>query len=141
MILLDTDHINVLQTAEGPAYESFVEKLTAAPDQDLVTTVITLEEQMRGWLALINRARDTERQVPPYERLASMVEFFCQWTILPFDERAAEEFEQLRRQKIRIGTMDLKIAAIALVQEATVLSANLRDFRQVPHLRVEDWLH
>jgi tRNA(fMet)-specific endonuclease VapC len=36
--------------------------------------------------------------------------------------------------------MDLKIASIALVQDALLLSANLRDFQQVPELRVEDWL-
>ena len=59
-----------------------------------MTTVITLEEQMRGWLALINRAGDAKRQVSSYERLASIVEFFCQWIILPFDERAAGQFEQ-----------------------------------------------
>lgn len=37
--------------------------------------------------------------------------------------------------------MDLKIASIALSQDALVLSANLRDFEQVPNLQVEDWLH
>ena len=36
--------------------------------------------------------------------------------------------------------MDLKIAAIVLARQATFLSANLRDFRQVPNLYVEDWL-
>ena len=36
--------------------------------------------------------------------------------------------------------MDLKIASIVLVHDATLLSRNLRDFRQVPGLRVEDWL-
>lgn len=47
----------------------------------------------------------------------------------------------VRRQKIRLGTMDLKIAAIALIHDSTLLSANLRDFQQVPNLRAEDWLH
>jgi tRNA(fMet)-specific endonuclease VapC len=37
-------------------------------------------------------------------------------------------------------TMDLKIAAIALVNQVLFLSANLRDFEQVPGLRVENWL-
>jgi tRNA(fMet)-specific endonuclease VapC len=53
---------------------------------------------------------------------------------------AADVFRQLRRQKIRIGSRDLKIAAIALAQGALLLSANLRDFEKVPGLRVENWL-
>jgi tRNA(fMet)-specific endonuclease VapC len=47
----------------------------------------------------------------------------------------------LRAQRIRIGTMDLKIAAIALVHDALLLSANLRDFQQVPNLRVANWIN
>ncbi len=46
----------------------------------------------------------------------------------------------LRRQKLRIGTRDLKIAATAFVTHALLLSANRSDFQQVPGLRVENWL-
>ena len=35
--------------------------------------------------------------------------------------------------------MDLRIASIAFVTGATLLSRNLRNFRQVPGLAVEDW--
>jgi tRNA(fMet)-specific endonuclease VapC len=41
---------------------------------------------------------------------------------------------------VRIGSMDLKIASIALTNGAFVLSANLQDFQKVPGLRVENWL-
>ena len=60
--------------------------------------------------------------------------------ILPFDEAAARQFDNLRRQKLRIGSRDLKIAATALVNHALLLSANLIDFKRVPGLRVENWL-
>jgi tRNA(fMet)-specific endonuclease VapC len=46
----------------------------------------------------------------------------------------------LRNARVRIDTMDLKIASTALVRQALLLSANLRDFRKVPGLRVESWL-
>jgi tRNA(fMet)-specific endonuclease VapC len=59
--------------------------------------------------------------------------------VLAFDEAAAAVFQRLRRTRLRIGTMDLKIAAIVLSRDATLLSRNLADFRQVPGLRVEDW--
>ena len=54
--------------------------------------------------------------------------------------RRNEDFMRLRRERIRIGTQDLKIASIALHTGALLLSANLRDFEKVPGLRVEDWL-
>jgi tRNA(fMet)-specific endonuclease VapC len=66
--------------------------------------------------------------------------FFATWDILAWEESAVKEFESLRQRKIRIGTMDLKIASIVLAHHATLLTANLRDFQQVPGLRAEDWL-
>jgi tRNA(fMet)-specific endonuclease VapC len=56
------------------------------------------------------------------------------------DASAAEHFTLLRKQGVRIGSMDLKIACMVITNEATLLSRNLADFGQVPGLRVEDWL-
>jgi tRNA(fMet)-specific endonuclease VapC len=139
VILLDTDHINVLQSM-GPQVAVLSANMTASPDQDFATTAITIEEQMRGWLALIHRSSDVHLQIPAYERLVGLFDFFARWSIAPFDEAAAGEFKRLRQQRIRIGTMDLKIASTALANGALLLSANLRDFEQVPNLRVENWL-
>lgn len=96
---------------------------------------------MRGWLALLNRSNDPHKQVSPYAKLNDMVDFFGRWTRLPFDDEAADLFKKLRSQRVRIGTMDLKIAATTLVHGALLLTANLRDFRQVPNLQMENWLH
>ena len=59
--------------------------------------------------------------------------------VIDFDEDSAIEFETLVQSRLRIGTMDLKIAAIAIAHDALLISRNLRDFRKVPRLRVEDW--
>jgi tRNA(fMet)-specific endonuclease VapC len=59
--------------------------------------------------------------------------------VLPFDERAAVVFDELKRKRIRIGTQDLKIAAIALANDATIITRNVRDFSRVPDLQFEDW--
>ncbi len=141
MIILDTDHMVVLKYSHGPEHATLSAKMAASPDQHFVTTCVTLEEQLRGWLALLKRSNDPSRQVSPYEELNKLIDYFARWTRLDFDDQAADQFKQLRRQRIRIGTMDLKIAAIALVHGSIVLSANLRDFQQVPNLHVEDWLH
>jgi tRNA(fMet)-specific endonuclease VapC len=115
-------------------------RLRASTDQRIATTIVSVEEQMRGWLALIRRERDIHRQVSAYERLGKMFDFFEGWEIVPLDDAAATRFTVLRQQRIRIGTQDLKIAAITLEHNALLLSANLRDFEHVPGLRVENWL-
>ena len=140
MILLDTDHINVLKYPAGARFATLMTRLDASDDQEAATTVITVEEQMRGWLAWINRSGDMRRQVLGYQELQQLLSFYSRWRVMPFDEAAASEFERLRQRRLRIGTMDLKIAAIALVHDALVLSANLRDFQRVPNLRVDNWL-
>ena len=141
MIILDTDHIVVLKYSRGAEYAALTARMATALDQHFVTTAVTLEEQMRGWLALINRSNDPLRQVSAYAKLNDMVDYFSRWVRLPFGDREAELFKQLRGQKVRIGSMDLKIAATALAHGALLLSANLRDFQQVPNLHVEDWMH
>jgi tRNA(fMet)-specific endonuclease VapC len=139
VILLDTDHINVLQS-QGPRAAALAGNMAASADQNFATTAITIEEQMRGWLALIHRLNDVDRQIPIYERLVGLFDFFGRWDIVPFDTPAATHFKRLRKQGVRIGTMDLKIAATALACDVLLLSANLRDFEQVPDLQVENWL-
>jgi len=64
---------------------------------------------------------------------------FCAIPLIAFDQAAAAIVQRLQKQRIRIGTMDLKIASIALAQDATLLSRNVADFEKVPGLRVEDW--
>ena len=95
---------------------------------------------MRGWLATIAKERQVSRQVNPYDALQRLFAFFSAFHIASFDDAAAATFDEMRRSKIRIATMDLKIASVALVQKALLLTANLRDFEQVPGLRMENWL-
>lgn len=68
-----------------------------------------------------------------------LLDRYLKITVLEFDNAAAAEFERLQRLRLRVGTMDLKIAAIALAHQATVLTRNRKDFDQMPNLRVEDW--
>lgn len=141
MILLDTDHLTILTFPRSEQHARLRARMAASNDQDFATTIVNAEEQLRGWLAEINRPRTVHQQIPAYERLLELLDFFGELSLIRFGARAADEFDRLRRMKVRIGSMDLKIACIALTQDALLLSANLRDFRQVPDLRVENWLN
>ena len=79
-------------------------------------------------------------QVAYYDRFVASFRFFAKWRVVPFDELSPVQFQELRLARVRIGSIDLKIAAICLVNLATLLSRNLADFRQVRGLHVEDWL-
>ena len=138
MYLLDTDHITLLDRG-GEEGERLRVRLASIPTEEVVTSVVSYEEQMRGWPAYIAQLRVVERQVAAYQRLTQMLEFYCATPLLPFDEHAVEQFHRLWMARLRIGTMDLKIAAIALAHNATLLSRNLVDFGKIPALRVEDW--
>jgi tRNA(fMet)-specific endonuclease VapC len=141
VIILDTDHLNTLKYASSDRFARLAKRMADSQDQDFVTTAITLEEQLRGWLAQINRFKDPVKQVPAYAELTGLIEFFSFWTVLPFDEAAAQRFTEFRKQKIRTGTMDLKIASISVTQNALLLTANTRDFEPIPGLQIEDWIH
>ncbi len=139
MILLDTDHVTLLQWSRNRESAGLRERLAAVASEVPMTTIVTYEEQTRGWLAYVKQANDVQHQVNAYARLSTHLENYRVIPVLGFDVLAAGEFRRLRRLPIRVGTMDLKIAAIALVNDATLLSRNLQDFRKVPGLRVEDW--
>ena len=141
MILIDTDHATYLKYPESDRGRRLVARLTAAEASELIgVAIVTIEERMRGWLAVIAKERTALRQVAGYRELSRLFEFYQEFEIVPFDDAAAHQFEHLRKQHVRVGTMDLKIAAIALVQNALLLSANRSDFERVPGLRVENWL-
>jgi tRNA(fMet)-specific endonuclease VapC len=139
MILLDSDHLSVLLDVRNTRQADLVARLDAVRDIHAIP-IIVVEEQLRAWLAQIRRVNDVHRQIAPYGRLVTLIEFLMDCPIVPWNEPAAGEFKRLRSARVRIGTQDLKIASMALVNDALLLSANLRDFEQVPGLRVKDWL-
>jgi tRNA(fMet)-specific endonuclease VapC len=102
-------------------------------------TIISFQEQFRGWMSFLNRARTSEDILKAYSRLEAVFRYYCNSNPLPFEPEAQTHFVDLRRQKVGIGTLDLRIASIALAMGSTVLTRNLRDFRKVPGLVVEDW--
>lgn len=141
MILIDTDHATYLKYPESDRGRRLIGRLSAVPrSEGIGVSIVTIEERMRGWLAVIAKEKSAARQVFAYRELIRLFDFYQEFEVAPFDEAAAVRFDELKAQRLRLGAMDMKIAATALAQNSLLLSANLRDFERVPGLHVENWL-
>lgn len=110
--------------------------------ENLAVTIVTVEEAIGGWLAFIRKASTSsqaDKLVWGYTRLWDTLDDFKNLNILKFDQNASTIYTEFRRQRIRIGTQDLRIAAIVLANNAILVTRNHRDFSQVPDLVQEDW--
>ncbi len=139
MLLLDTDHLTEYQKGSSAEARRLKERLDRTTEP-YATTIISVEEIMRGWMAAVRRMTDPRRQINAYARLQRLFRFFATWNVLEWNDEAVDQFDSLKQAKTRVGTMDLKIASITLANDATLLTRNTSDFNKVPGLRVEDWL-
>ena len=138
MLVLDGNMLRQFLSASGPG-ERLRARFDASGD-DASLTVVTIEESLRGWLAeLHRRSTDPHGQIQVYRRMHTSVEVFAKWTVLAWDTESADLFLKLRRDGVRIGTHDPKIACITLAHDALLLTRNTVDFAQVPGLRFENW--
>ncbi len=133
--VLDTDTVT-RQQANHPAVRRRLEQL---PPTQIFTTVITLREQLRGRLAVVDRVAEGVQLVKAYQQLQSTIDYFKQVNVLSFTVETAVRLQQLRDQKIRVGSQDLRIAAIVLSAGGVLVTSNRRDFSRVPGLQIEDW--
>jgi tRNA(fMet)-specific endonuclease VapC len=136
--VLDTNHYDEL-TQDSPVGRNARRRIEEA-QADVFISIISVQESVQGWLALINRKKSGREQLHAYARFQQSIETLTKLAILPFDQTAVRILENLQRQRLRVGTMDLKIAAICLAHDALLLTRNLGDFEKVPGLRVENWL-
>ncbi|HBL11929.1 MAG TPA: nucleic acid-binding protein [Cyanobacteria bacterium UBA11162] len=134
--IMDTDHVTLFQHN----HPEIVQRARAIGNSNIFITTVTLEEQLRGRLAGISRAvTKPERLAIAYKNLRKTLVYFCSVNLVDFDDTAYKCYQNLRQQKIQIGTQDLRIAAIALANQAVVVTRNQRDFSKVPYLSLEDW--
>jgi tRNA(fMet)-specific endonuclease VapC len=138
MYILDTDHLSVLDRG-GANAQRLLQRLANVSSSQVAASIISYEEQTRGWLSYIAKAQSIEQQVETYKQLQRQLANYCAIPVLEFDEQAAQEFQRLRKEYPRLGTMDLKIASVALVNRAVLLTRNSADFGQIAGLSIEDW--
>jgi tRNA(fMet)-specific endonuclease VapC len=138
MLILDTDHFSELLRS-SPCGLQLEGRLAESPDE-LAVTIVSIEEQSRGWLNAIRQAKSDKDLMHGYQKFQSLVSTSANWEVLGWDSLALATFHTLRAAHPRIGTMDLRIASIAMARDGKLLSRNLKDFERIAGLRVENWL-
>ncbi|MBY0528044.1 MAG: type II toxin-antitoxin system VapC family toxin [Gemmataceae bacterium] len=138
MYVLDTDILSLVYTGH-PKVASRKATVLAG---EVAITVITWIEMLQGRFEFLLKAADREQLLRAQSLLIRTKQHLEEIeTILPINAAAAVEFERLtqdRRLK-KIGRADLLIASIVRAEKATLVTCNLRDFRQVPGLQIENW--
>jgi tRNA(fMet)-specific endonuclease VapC len=135
LFLLDTDHLTLYQMGQPQVLTNVARHV----NDQMAISVITVEEQLTGWQGALHQAKDDARREQIYLRMALAVESLASWRVLPFTLAAMNRHATLVRQRLNVGSNDLKIAVTALELNATVATRNRRDFARVPGLLHEDW--
>ena len=133
--LFDTDHVSLHERG----FPGLRNKLEAAEPGSIATSVVTVEEMLRGRLAVLARRSAGDARVRAYEKFFESVRFFSSIPVVPFDLACEQKFQELRAQGVRVGSQDLKIASTALANDLVLVTRNTRDFMKIPRLSVEDW--
>jgi tRNA(fMet)-specific endonuclease VapC len=133
--ILDTDHVSlILRNHSGIS--------AIAQQYSCAVTIITVQELFNGWTGRINTAALTE--LPGlYNKLWSTMTYLQTVEILDFTldadaclRRLMRDNPPLRKNRLQ---KDMRIAAIALSLNATVVTRNQKDFELVPGLTIVDW--
>ncbi len=136
LYVLDTDVAGFVQNKHPPVMRHFA---SLAQDDTVVTTIVTVVEGISGWLPACFRAKNGAARKQALSRWQQTIEFYEEFLWLPFDNAAARIFDELKAQKIRVGTNDLSIASITLAVGGILITRNAVDFQRVPNLLFEDW--
>ncbi len=110
---------------------------------NIAITIVTVQEIFNGWIGRLNHPSEANRQVALYAKLSGVVAVLKEVDVLDFDAKADQVFRQLltRNPELRKNRLqkDMRIASIALANDAIVVTRNYRDFSQVPNLTILNW--
>jgi tRNA(fMet)-specific endonuclease VapC len=136
--ILDTDHASLF-LAGNKAIVGVVDKHY----KDVAITVVTVQELFNGWVGRLNNPTQAKNLTLLYTKLWETTAFIKVITVLNFDKEASDCCDMLKKNSKELAKnkieKDLRIASIALTQNATVVTRNHKDFSQVPNLKLEDW--
>ncbi len=138
MHLIDTDTLTHLYAG----HHRVINALQNLADADVGTTIITKVELLRGRFDFLLKASSGIDVLRAQYWLVRTEELLAQIRIVTLDDAAISQFDRLRETKgiSKIGRADLLIASIVLANNATLVTRNLRHFRQIPNIKVVNWV-
>ena len=138
MTVFDTDILSLVFRGSVVYQRQF----SSVRPAERYTSVVSCEEVYRGRLDAIRQA-DTRKNIAEllaaYDELKITIGQLGKLQVLPYNRLAHDLFTKWRTAKVRIGTQDLRIAAICVAHDATLVSRNKRDFDKVPELKLSVW--
>ncbi|GCA81898.1 type II toxin-antitoxin system VapC family toxin [Microcystis aeruginosa] len=138
MYLLDTDTLTHLHSGNT----NVINRLENLQDEEVAITIVTKIEILRGRIDYLLKAFSGSDLLKAQELFSRSETLLNQLPVILIDPNAANQFDRLQDiSKFRkIGRSDLLIASIALANQAQLVTRNLRHFRQIPHLFLENWV-
>jgi tRNA(fMet)-specific endonuclease VapC len=138
MILLDTDTV----THFSYGNENVRRKIEEAGDEELAIAIIARNEILRGRAESLLKAANEEELRKAAERFQQAEELLSDFVTVGFDENSIKHFGRIRKQKNlkKMGRADMLIACIALARSAVLVTRNTKDYKDVPGLRIANWV-
>jgi tRNA(fMet)-specific endonuclease VapC len=138
MHLLDTNTLTALHKGDPRV----IDRLKHLDDPDIATSLIAKIELLLGRMDFLLKATNGQDLLRAQSLLLQTETLLSEIDILPFDPMAIEQFERLIAERLsrKMGRADLQIASIALAKRATLVTRNIKDFRQAPNLKIINWL-
>jgi tRNA(fMet)-specific endonuclease VapC len=138
MYLLDTDTLTHLHSGNT----NVINRLENLQDEEVAITIVTKLEILRGRIDYLLKAFSGSDLLKAQELFSRSETLLNQLPVILIDPNAANQFDRLQdiSKFSKIGRSDLLIASIALANQARLVTRNLRHFRQIPHLFLENWV-
>jgi len=138
MHLFDTDSLVHLHSGHARIRQ----RLSELDDPNVGTTIVTKIELLKGRIDFVLKAATGAELLRAQQWFLRTEELLAQLRIVSFDAAAADQFDRLRatRSLRKIGRADCLIASIVLANRAILVTRNVKHFRQIPSVRVENWV-
>lgn len=114
--------------------QSLIEKITSYQLGEIGASSITVAELAHG----ANKSNQVEKNLLALEQFLLAIE------VADFDQRASATYGKIRafleKEGNAIASMDMLIGAHALSLNVVMVTNNIKEFKRIPNLQVEDWL-